>query len=348
MAKPAGAACNMRCRYCYYLDKAAGEGKMSNEVLELFIRQYIDAQTTPQVLFTWHGGEPMLRGLDFYRKVLRLQQRYARGRHIDNIIQTNGLLMTEEWAEFLHDNGFLVGISIDGPKEFHDEYRKVNNGSSSFDSVMASIELLKDKDVMWNAMCTVNEKNILHPVEVYRFFKAIDARYIQFSPLFLPEDEQVRKVIADNWGNFLCGVFDEWKKDDVGKFFVGIFDATLACWMGVAPGTCCFSPTCGQAAVVEHNGDLYSCDHFVDREHCLGNIREKTILEMMNSESQRRFGQQKSSLLAAECRDCQFLRLCHGECPKNRVDGRNYLCQGYRQYFHHTAKFFLLNWHIQR
>ena len=349
MAKPVGAACNMRCNYCYYLDKeAGGAGQMSDEVLELFIRQYIEAQTTPQVLFTWHGGEPMLRDLDFYRKVLRLQKQYARGKTVDNVIQTNGTFLTVEWADFLHDNGFLVGISVDGPREFHDEFRRAKNGDSSFSRVMAGIELLKEHDVMWNAMCVVNEKNIFHPKELYRFFKSIGARYIQFSPLFLPDNIEVREIIANNWGNFLCGVFDEWVKEDVGEYFVGIFDATLSGWMDVEPGTCCFSPTCGRVAVLEYNGDLYSCDHFVDARHRLGNIREKTILEMMMSREQQRFGMSKFSALPNECQVCKYLFLCNGECPKNRIldsenlrwNGRNYLCKGYRQYFEHTEDFF--------
>ena len=361
MLKPVGSRCNLACNYCYYLEKVrlypkAEQQVLSEELLETFIRQYIEAQTMPQVLFTWHGGEPLLRPLSFYRKALALQQKYARGRQIDNCLQTNGTLLTDEWCEFLRENHFLVGISIDGPQMFHDAYR-----SCSFEKVMRGIRLLQKHGVEWNVMATVNHLNADHPKDFYHFFKEIGCQYLQFTPvveriaerpdgLTLASAQQQtatmtsQSVTPSQWGRFLCGVYDEWVKADIGQVFVQLFDATLANWAGEPPGICSMSPYCGRAAAMEANGDVYSCDHFVFPEYRLGNIRQQSLTEMLYGEHQQQFGRNKSASLPRQCRECQFLFACHGECPKNRFakdqygePGLNYLCEGYHQFFAHVA-----------
>ena len=367
MTKAAGSMCNLRCEYCYYLEKAklypaATSGlrhHMSDAVLEEFIRQYIAAQSMPAVMFTWHGGESLMRTPAFYRRVLELQRKYARnGIRVDNCIQTNGTLLTDEWCRFFKENGWLVGISIDGPQEFHDYYRTNADGRGSFDDVMRGIDLLNRHGVEWNAMAVVNDRNSEHPLEFYRFFKDIGCRFLQFTPIVERIKPDGLASLADTdgaavapfsvtpraWGDFLCAVFDEWVANDVGSIFVQLFDATLANTVGVEPGLCSMARTCGHAGVIEHNGYLYSCDHFVFPEYKLGNIRRKTIFEMMNSPRQQKFGQDKRDLLPSQCRDCRYLRLCNGECPKNRFAqtasgerGLNYLCEGYRRFFAHTA-----------
>lgn len=341
MLKPVGSRCNLACNYCYYLEKGKlypGQASLSEELLETFIRQYIEAQTMPEVLFTWHGGEPLLLPLSFYRKALELQQRYARGRQIDNCLQTNGTLLTDEWCEFLRENRFLVGISIDGPQTYHDAYR-----CRSFDKVMRGIRLLQKHHVEWNAMATVNYLNADDPVGFYRFFKEIGCQYLQFTPVVEPSLCDT-SVTPEQWGRFICGVYDEWVKADVGQIFVQLFDATLANWAGEPPGICSMSPICGRAAVMEANGDVYSCDHFVFPEYRLGNIRQQSLTEMLYGERQQQFGRNKRASLPRQCRECRFLFACHGECPKNRFlkdkygePGLNYLCKGYRQFFAHVA-----------
>ena len=341
MLKPVGSRCNLACNYCYYLEKgklSPGQASLSEELLETFIRQYIEAQTMPEVLFTWHGGEPLLQPLSFYRKALELQQRYARGRQIDNCLQTNGTLLTDEWCEFLRENRFLVGISIDGPQTYHDAYR-----CRSFEKVMRGIRLLQKHHVEWNAMATVNHLNADDPVGFYRFFKEIGCQYLQFTPVVEPSLCDT-SVTPEQWGRFICGVYDEWVKADVGQIFVQLFDATLANWAGESPGICSMSPTCGRAAVMEANGDVYSCDHFVFPEYRLGNIRQQSLTEMLYGERQQQFGRNTRASLPRQCRECRFLFACHGECLKNRFikdrygeDGLNYLCKGYRQFFAHVA-----------
>ena len=341
MLKPIGSRCNLACQYCYYLEKGKlypEQEPLSETLLETFICQYIEAQTMPEVLFTWHGGEPLLLPLSFYRKALELQQRYARGRQIDNCLQTNGTLLTDEWCEFLRENRFLVGISIDGPQTYHDAYR-----CRSFDKVMRGIRLLQKHHVEWNAMATVNHLNADDPVGFYRFFKEIGCQYLQFTPVVEPSLCDT-SVTPEQWGRFICGVYDEWVKADVGQIFVQLFDATLANWAGEPPGICSMSPTCGRAAVMEANGDVYSCDHFVFPEYRLGNIRQQSLTEMLYGDRQQQFGRSKRTSLPRQCRECRFLFACHGECPKNRFtkdrygeDGLNYLCKGYRQFFAHVA-----------
>ena len=369
MLKPAGAHCNLACKYCYYLEKnklypTAQRHLMSDEMLEQFTREYIEAQTMNQVLFTWHGGEPLLRSIDFYRKALSLQQKYAGGRRIDNVIQTNGTLLTDEWCEFFAQKHWLVGISIDGPQPDHDHYRLTAAGKPSWKKVMQSIKLLKKHGVEWNAMAVVNAYNANHPMEFYRFFKENGCQFLQFTPiverLTRHEDGRTLASLADKneiplseasvtpeqWGYFLCAIFDEWVRKDVGKIFVEIFDCTLANWMGISPGICAYSKECGHAGVMEHNGDVYSCDHFVFPEYKLGNIRDHSLIDMLYGEQQQEFSRLKHSSLPRQCKECDMEFACHGECPKNRFmkdkygdSGLNYLCPGYYHYYQHVAPY---------
>lgn len=346
MLKPVGSRCNLACRYCYYLDKERHE-EMSDEMLELFIRQYLEAQTQPEVLFTWHGGEPLLCSISFYQKALQMQQLYARGRTIDNCLQTNGTLLTPEWCQFLHDNRFLVGISIDGPLELHDAYRQSPRHQPTWQQVMHGIDLLNKYEVMWNAMATVNHITADKPQRFYRFFREIGCQYLQFTPVVERIHDSVTdySVSPDQWGSFLCGVYDEWITQDVGQVFVQLFDATLANWVGEPPGLCSMSPLCGRCAAMESNGDVYSCDHFVFPDYRLGNIRTSTLTSMLYGERQQKFGRDKQEALSRQCRECDYLFACHGECPRNRFVSdcygephHNYLCNGYQQFFRHVAR----------
>lgn len=364
MAKPVGAACNLRCSYCYYLEKkdlsdVKESAVMNVRVLERFISDYIEAQTGPLVQFIWHGGEAMMLDIDFYQKVISLQQRYAKGRTIVNSIQTNGTLLTDRWCRFLKDNNWLVGISIDGPKEIHDVYRKDAVGESSFDRVMEGLRMLQRHGVEWNVMATVNNINVKYPELFYDFFKEIGCQYLQFTPiverhtangcLAKSNEEGVispQSVTSEAWGDFLCRVFDRWVRADVGRVFVQLFDATLANWLGVSPGVCSMGKMCGHAGVIEHNGDVYSCDHFVFPEYRLGNIMNRTVVEIMQSEAQRKFSAMKISRLSERCRQCRYLFACNGECPKNRFvptgdinRPHNYLCEGYFHFFDYSAKY---------
>ena len=369
MLKPAGAHCNLACKYCYYLEKNnlyqnSHRHLMSDEMLEQFTREYIEAQTMPQVLFTWHGGEPLMRSIDFYKKALALQKKYAHGKQIDNVIQTNGTLLTDEWCEFFAKNHWLVGISIDGPQEYHDHYRVTPAGKPSWEKVMQGISLLKKHRVEWNAMAVANAYNAEHPLEFYHFFRDNGCQYLQFTPIVerltehedgrtlasLADDREIpladASVTPQQWGNFLCTIFDDWVRHDVGKTFVEIFDCTLANWMGVLPGICAYSKECGHAGVMEHNGDVYSCDHFVFPEYKLGNIRELSLIDMLYGEKQQAFSRLKHTSLPRQCKECDMEFACHGECPKNRFEkdkygepGLNYLCQGYYQYYSHVAPY---------
>lgn len=369
MLKPAGAHCNLACKYCYYLEKNnlyqnSHRHLMTDEMLEQFTREYIEAQTMPQVLFTWHGGEPLMRSIDFYKKALALQKKYAHGKQIDNVIQTNGTLLTDEWCEFFAKNHWLVGISIDGPQEYHDHYRVTPAGKPSWEKVMQGIQLLKKHRVEWNAMAVVNAYNAEHPLEFYHFFRDNGCQYLQFTPIVerltehedgrtlasLADDREIpladASVTPEQWGNFLCTIFDDWVRHDVGKTFVEIFDCTLANWMGMLPGICAYSKECGHAGVMEHNGDVYSCDHFVFPEYKLGNIRNQSLIDMLYGEKQQAFSRLKHTSLPRQCKECDMEFACHGECPKNRFEkdkygepGLNYLCQGYYQYYSHVAPY---------
>ncbi len=372
MTKPAGSSCNLACEYCYYLEKknlytdASADRRhvMSDDMLERFIKMYIESQSMPQILFSWHGGETLMRPLSFYKKVIELQKKYGGGLVIDNSIQTNGTLLTDEWCRFFKDNNWLVGVSVDGPQEFHDEYRRNNIGAPSFHKVMRGINLLKLHGVEWNALAVVNDFNADYPLDFYHFFKEIECRYIQFTPIverIIPHTDGRTLAspmdahdapLADfsvspaQWGEFLCTIFDEWVKNDVGQYFIQLFDSTLANWAGVQPGVCTMARTCGHAGVMEFNGDVYSCDHFVFPEYKLGNIREKTLVEMMYSDRQQKFGTDKYDSLPGQCRRCKYLFACNGECPKNRFTvtadgepGLNYLCEGYYRFFEHVAPY---------
>jgi uncharacterized protein len=369
MTKPAGALCNLACKYCYYTEKSKlypndKRQVMSDALLERFTKEYIEAQTTPSVLFTWHGGETLMRPLSFYKNAIALQKKYAGGRTIDNAIQTNGTLLNDEWCAFFKENNWLVGVSIDGPQEFHDEYRKTRSRRPSFQQVMHGIELLNKHGVEWNALAVVNDFNGDYPLDFYHFFKEIGCHYIQFTPiverlykhpdgrmLATPQDG-AEAVLADycvspqQWGNFLIEIFDEWVRHDVGEYYIQLFDATLANWVGVQPGICSMAESCGHAAVMEFNGDVYSCDHFVFPEYKIGNIYEQTLVEMMFSDRQLKFGAAKKSSLPKQCQECNYLFACHGECPKNRIaqtkdgtPGLNYLCEGYYKFFDHVAPY---------
>ncbi|MEA4996502.1 MAG: anaerobic sulfatase-maturation protein [Petrimonas sp.] len=370
MLKPVGSRCNLDCDYCYYLEKANlyTEKKnhvMSEELLEKFIKEYIESQTMPQVLFTWHGGETLMRPLSFYKKAVELQKKYAGGRQIDNSIQTNGTLLTDDWCRFFKENNFLVGISIDGPQEFHDEYRRDKMGRPSFHKVMRGLELLNKHGVEYNCMAVVNDYNVDFPLEFYRFLKTTGSRFIQFTPIverILKKNSPLKLATAvdrtdavelapfsvspEKWGRFLCAIFDEWVKEDVGQFFVQLFDSTLANWVGEQPGLCTMARTCGHAGVMEFNGDVYSCDHFVFPEYRLGNIYASPLASMMYSDEQLTFGSDKFDKLPRQCKECDFLFACYGECPKNRFvndrygnPGLNYLCKGYYTFFSHVAPY---------
>lgn len=369
MLKPAGSACNLRCDYCYYLEKKhlyadTRRQIMSEETLEKFVEQYMVLTSAPSVLFTWHGGEPLMRPLSFYRKALELQGKYAGGRQVDNVIQTNATLITDEWARFFKKNNFLVGVSIDGTQEMHDAYRSTAQGRPSWQQVMRGIRTLNRHGVEWNAMATVNRLNADAPEEFYGFFKEIGCRFIQFTPVVerlyrRPDGRQLASpvdgpwaelapfsVTPQQWGEFLCRVFDLWVREDVGSTFVQIFDSTLAGWMGVPPSLCAMAPTCGHAAAMEAGGDVYVCDHYVFPEFRLGNIATRTLTEMMLSPEMTEFGLNKERLLTAQCRECPYLFACHGECPRNRFalsadgeQGHNYLCEGYRRYFGHVGRY---------
>ena len=368
MLKPVGSACNLACQYCYYLEKELlypnnKRSWMSEETLETFIQQYFLAQTQPYVSFTWHGGEPLLRPISFYKKALKLQQKYGKGFYIENSLQTNGTLLTDEWCRFFKENNFLIGLSIDGPATVHDAYRQTLSGKGSFQKVLNGIRLLNKYGVEWNAMAVVNAQNVKDAATFYNFFKSINCHFIQFTPIverLVPHadgrclasvNEQTQtmsplSVTPEEWGAFLCDVFDLWIKEDVGTYYIQMFDATLANWVGQTPGLCTLSKSCGHASAMEHNGDVFACDHFVFPEYKRGNIHTQTITEMMYSPEQLQFGKNKWQSLPRQCKECSFLFACYGECPKNRfaIDaygnkGLNYLCKGYKRFFAHVAPY---------
>ncbi len=353
LAKPTGPICNLDCSYCFFLEKEqlypGDRFRMADEVLHTYIRQVIESQLTPEVTIAWQGGEPTLMGVDFFRRAVAYAEECAgSGRTLHHTIQTNGTLLTDEWCAFLLEKQFLVGISIDGPEHLHDVYRVDKQGRPTFARVRAGLERLTQHGVEWNVLCTVHAANQGAPLEVYRYLRdELDAKFIQFIPIVERVDEQRpeltdRSVGSEAWGHFLTTVFDEWVRRDVGDVFVQMFDAALASWYGVAPGLCIFGETCGDAVALEHNGDLYSCDHFVDPEHLLGNITQTHMVELLASPAQRSFGTAKRDTLPALCRACPVLFACQGECPKNRVAltpdgeaGLNYLCAGYFHFFNH-------------
>lgn len=359
MLKPRGAICNLDCSYCYYLSKEelylGSSFRMTDEVLEEFTRQYIQAQPVPEVVFGWQGGEPLLMGLDFFRRAVAFQKKYRKpGMRVLNTLQTNGIPLDDEWCRFFREEGFLVGLSLDGPAPLHDAYRVDKGGKPTFDAVMTGLALLRRHQVEFNILTTVHAANAEHPLEVYRFLRdEVETTFIQFIPIVQRKNETgyqegtevtERSVTGRRYGDFLKAIFDEWVCKDVGKLYVQIFDVTLANWVGHPGGICIFDESCGQAMALEHNGDLYACDHYVEPRYRIGNIRTESLPVLVNSEVQRDFGSAKKTTLPAYCRACEFQRLCNGGCPKNRIlktpdgeEGLNYLCEGYRSFFGHVG-----------
>lgn len=367
MAKPIGPKCNLNCTYCYYLEKNklypdTSNFKMSEETLEAFTKQYIQEQKADTVIFTWQGGESTMLGIPFFKKALDLQKKYANGKTIENSFQTNATLLTDEWGKFLADNNFLVGVSIDGPEDLHDHYRKYADGKPSWKKVMRGIEILHRHKCEFNTLSVVNDYNSKHPLRVYNFLKEIGSTYMQFIPIVerrALDENNVLKLVAPNfygeaevtewsvtpkdYGDFLISIFDEWVKKDVGRYYVQLFDVTLGNWVGAPPGLCVFAETCGQATVLEHNGDMYACDHFVYDDFFIGNIQNQSLGDMLKSPKQFQFGLDKKNKLPFYCRRCEFLFACHGECPKHRFaktpngeEGLNYLCESYKMFFGHV------------
>ena len=358
MLKPRGAVCNLKCEYCFYLEKQTlypgSNSRMSEAVLEQFTRQYIAAQGVPEVTFSWQGGEPLLMGLDFFRRAVELQRTYRRpGMRCLNAIQTNGTLLDDDWCRFFREHDFLVGLSLDGPRRLHDAYRVDGSGNPTFERVLAGAHLLKEHEVEYNVLTCVHSANADHPLDVYRFLRdEVGTQFIQFIPIVErdnttghQEGEEItgRSVTGRQYGGFLISVFNEWVRRDVGRVFVQIFDVALGAWLGQRPGLCIFDETCGTALALEHNGDLYACDHFVEPRHKLGNIRESQLTEMVSSQEQQRFGRAKRDTLCRTCLQCEVRFVCNGGCPKNRVlrtpDGErslNYLCEAYKAFFTHV------------
>ena len=364
MLKPAGSLCNLSCRYCYYLDKSeiygGREPRMTDEMLEHFVKEYIDANEVDEVTFNWHGGEPLLMGLDFYRKALECERKYANGKRVNNTLQTNGILLDDEWCKFLRDNGFLVGVSIDGPEDIHDAYRRDRGGAPTFARVIRGVEKLYRHGVEYNTMTTVNKASEGRGLDVYRFMKSIGSWYMQFMPVVEhinedgricdPSDERASLapwcVGSKEYGQFLCDIFDHWVRNDVGRYFVGQFDAVLASWCGVQPGICAYCETCGGNSVVEHNGDIYPCDHFVYPQYRIGNMLETSLKELMTSDRQVRFGISKRNGLPEKCIRCRWFFACHGECPKHRFNktesgetGLSALCEGHQIFYGRVAPY---------
>lgn len=355
--KPVGALCNLNCRYCYYLKKQhlypKGERfRMSEDLLETYIAQHIEAAPKPLVAFSWHGGEPTLAGLDYFRRIVALQRKHQRpGQRIMNGIQTNGTVLDEEWCRFFAAEGFYVGLSLDGPREFHDQYRVTKGKKPTHRQVVRAFRLLQQHRVPCDLLCVVHDRNVHHPIAVYRFFKEIGARYIQFLPMVerrpdLPDGVSPETVPAEAYGLFLCAIFDEWVRHDVGKIVIQLFDEGARPALGMEHALCIVRETCGDIPVVERNGDFYSCDHFVSPEYRRGNIRETPLVEMLESPAQRQFGEAKRDALPRYCRECEVLAMCNGGCPKDRFlrtpdgeEGLNYLCTGYKRFFTHSRPY---------
>lgn len=374
MAKPVGPICNLNCKYCFYLEKeklypGTSEWAMPEPILDSYVRQYIEAQDASTISFAWQGGEPTLLGVDYFRKVVELQTRYANGKHIENAFQTNGVLLDDVWAEFLARNQFLVGLSLDGPEELHDYCRVNKGGKPTFKAVMRGLGYLKKHAVKFNTLTVVHRRSSYHPLEIYRFLKEVGSEFMQFIPLvervaevpnshglvLVGPDSNIEADVSEfsvkplRFGKYLCTVFDEWVRQDVGRFFVQLFDVSLESWLGAPQSLCAFRSTCGGAMAIEHNGDVYSCDHYVYPESRLGNIIKHPLISMAVSERQRRFGDEKRDALPKYCRECEVRFACNGECPKHRFArtpdgecGLNYLCAGYKLFFKHIDPYMQL------
>lgn len=355
IAKPIGAVCNLNCAYCFYLDKKGlfphnENFRMSDEVLSAFVRQYIEAQPFPEVEFVWQGGEPTLLGIDFFRKVTKLQKEHRRNKKVRNCLQTNGVLLNDEWCDFLKVHDFLVGISLDGPKDVHDIYRRDNAGKGTFDKAVRGLRLLRGHGVEFNVLACVARDTAKKPLDVYNFLKDEGVSFIQFTPVVEREEGSNKiapfTVEPSDYGDFLIGIFDEWVKNDVGKIFVMNFEWALNAWVGNPSPVCIFAENCGRSLVIEHNGDVYSCDHFVYPEYLLGNVLKNDLKDLVELPSQCAFGTSKSKMLPISCKECSFLFACRGECPKRRFakastgeNDLNYLCAGYKKYFQHITKY---------
>ena len=355
--KPAGSLCNLGCHYCYYLNKEhlypKGESfRMPYDILEEFIVQHIEASPGSVINFSWHGGEPMILGLEYFRKIVALQHKHQPPhRRIINGMQTNGTLLDEHWCRFLAAEGFVVGISLDGPEELHDRYRVTKSHNPTHKLAMRGYQLLRQHEIPCNILCVVHAQNVGHPTEVYRFFKQLKAHYVEFLPLVEPQPEEEggvspRTVPAEALGNFFCTIFDEWMCQDIEQVNVQMFEEVARTALGQEHALCIFRKTCGDVPVIEHNGDFFSCDHFVDTQHHLGNIRETPLVDLLESPTQRAFGQAKWDTLPRCCQTCEVLEFCHGGCPKDRIvhtpngeTGLNYLCAGYKRLFTHCQPF---------
>lgn len=372
LAKPTGPQCNLDCHYCFYTEKESlfpgkPSFRMSDEVLEAFIRNYIHSQSIPEISFVWQGGEPTLMGLDYFRRIIELQKKYAQGKKINNSLQTNGTLLTDEWCTFLAQHDFLVGLSLDGPEDIHDHYRVDRGGKPTFQKVLKALHLLQQYGVPFNVLTCVTKESSKRPLDVYRFLRAQGVKFIQFIPIIerVPDttshqlglrlaappafnQKEVQTAVtpwtveSEAYGNFLIQVFDEWVRQDVGSVHIMNFEWALSSWLGLPSSICIFSEHCGSAAVMEHNGDLYSCDHYVYPDYQMGNILTDSLGELMESEQQKNFGTSKKTSLPKSCLDCDVRFACHGECPKHRFlltdegePGLNYLCAGYKKYFRH-------------
>jgi len=369
MTKPIGPICNLDCRYCFYLEKeklypGRGNFRMPDDVLEAYVRQYIESQDIPEISFAWQGGEPTLMGLKFFQRVVELQHRYADGKRIANALQTNGTLLDDDWCRFFHQHNFLIGLSIDGPRELHDRYRVDKGGRPTFDAVMGGIDLLKRHHVDFNTLTVLTREVAQQPQAVYRFLKQIGSGFMQFIPLvervggggeMTFAEPPLLNVLDDpdspvtpwsvqphDFGNFLVTIFDEWVRRDVGRYFVQLFDVQLGIWMGMPSSLCVFAETCGSAMAIEHNGDVYSCDHYVYPRYKLGNVADRPLRELTVLPQQVQFGLDKRDKLPKYCRECDVRFACNGECPKHRFlrtpDGEwglNYLCAGYQRFFRH-------------
>lgn len=371
LTKPIGPICNLDCKYCFYLEKEAlypdaSKWAMPDDVLESYIRQYIEQQDAPVISFAWQGGEPTLLDLDYFRHVVALQQTYANGKRIENAFQTNGVLLNDDWAGFFRDNSFLIGISIDGPRQLHDAFRVDKGGQPTFQRVLRAVELLRRHGVDFNTLTTVHRANSHAPLEVYRFLKEIGSHHMQFIPIVeripaIPAEDGLVLLAPDcrqegtlapwavepqAYGEFLCAIFDEWVRRDVAQRYVQLFEVTLQMWAGMESSLCIFRRQCGSALALEHCGDVYSCDHFVYPQNRLGNIMEAPLATLLSSSQQQLFGQAKESTLPAYCRQCDVRFACNGECPKHRFattpdgePGLNYLCAAYKRFFHHVSPY---------
>jgi uncharacterized protein len=381
ITKPIGPICNIDCAYCFYLEKTklyprTKSFKMNEDVLEQYVRQYIEGQPedTPEISFGWQGGEPTLMGIPFFKSALQFQKKYKRpGMNIQNSVQSNGTLLNDDWGTFFHDNHFFLGISIDGPEAIHDHFRNDKKGRGTFQQVMRGIEICQKYNVEFNTLTVVQSHNGEHPVQIYDFLKKIGSTFFQFIPIVVHSDNRVMdkqlegmifaseenalesnisvseySIGPEQWGHFLNKVFDRWLgKEDVGKIFVRDFDLMLSMVMGLPSSLCVNAKTCGREVAIEHNGDLYSCDHYVHNDYKLGNINQQSLTEMMDSEQQIKFGNDKCETLPQYCLDCDFLKYCWGACPKDRIkktpqgeSGLNYLCEGYKAFYSHTEPYF--------